>query len=113
MKGSPSACNWYGYKSVTLQAVDDLSIKSCSKGTVLLVQINSNQIVRSGVVIQSDSISYFYMGLNTILVQKNQVINKGDIIGMIDEKNIDKRISFWVIVNNKEEYAEKYLIYDK
>ena len=114
IKGSPNGCRLYDYKGITLLPLDDLSIKSCSKGTVILVSKNSDPVVGSSVVIKSDSIFYYYSGLDTIVALKNQVIDKGAIIGMKDKKNIYKEtIYFSVTIKNKQVDAEKYVIYNK
>lgn len=114
IKGTPNACNWDNKKGITLLPFNDLSIRSCSKGRVFLVLKNSDEVVGSSVVIKSDSTFYTYSGLDTINVLKNQLINKGGIIGIKNKANIyGEKIYFSVSVNNKEVDAEKYIIYNK
>lgn len=69
------------------------TVKSISKGTVLLV--GSNEKLSNYVVVQENDKKIIYGQISEVLVQKGDNISKGEIIGALSDKNKILHLEVW------------------
>ena len=96
-------------KAVIISPTNDKRIRSCFDGKVLVA---GRDEWGYHIVVSTDSIIIIYSDVDSILVNNNQNIKKGDVIGYkIDFKDNEPYLMFSVFIREQEVDARKYLVH--
>src|SRR5262249_36761663 len=85
-------------------------VQSCSKGTALSITVDEEK--RFMVIIKSDSTFFTYI-VDSVVVKKNQLAERGQIIGKLRRDKNAEPLIFAVSKMARPVEPSKYIIYNK